>query len=150
MAKSAKTSKEGGSRSDQGDGVDPHFDKKLKASIEFARIEGFTRRWNMTIRWAGICVLAFCAWKSVQALAGKETLAKIFVQVFANATFSQVVTSTLGGSGVVYGLYQRRIARKVVKRYGSRLANLESAIDPERTSSNLDPSGTTRLEDRHE
>jgi hypothetical protein len=90
----------------------------------------------------------FFVYKSVVALAGKETLASLGMSVFGNVKVSDGILYVLTGSGLVYGLGQRSLRRRTIKRLTPRSIDLERKLDPGRTSSGLTSKGTTRPEDK--
>ena len=93
-------------------------------------------------------VLAFCVWcvkGGVEALAGQQTAADIGLT--GNLQISSAVAWLFGGGGVMYGLRQRKLRRDVIETNGTRVSELESAIDPHRSSSRLTRRGDTNPED---
>ena len=84
-----------------------------------------------------------------EALAGKETGASFFVQwttgSVSGATFS--VSIVLTGIGTGWALYERMWRFKKVKTLSARIIELETQIDPKRSSSKLLPDGRTNPDD---
>ena len=56
-------------------------------------------------------------------------------------------TIALTGSGWIYGLKQRQLRRNTVERLATRVTELETKFDPNRSSSQITKRGTTRKED---
>jgi len=87
----------------------------------------------------------------MEAFAGKTTLASFGVYLFAdlkaNTVFSHVVMGILGLGGAGYGLRERSLKRKEIKRLGNRVVEVEKRLDPNRTSSGLTIDGRSRPED---
>jgi hypothetical protein len=96
----------------------------------------------------GALVLVFrYLYLMVLALSGKTTFASIVISFIGNLTVSKALAYIFGGGGVLYGLGERHVRRKAVKRHGNRIKHLESLIDPNRSSSNLTETGETPPED---
>ncbi len=85
---------------------------------------------------------------AIDSLAGQSTLADIAVNFMTNIKVSVVVSWTVAGGGVFYGLRQRKLRRDTVERVQKRNQKLEAIIDKRRTSSQLTPRGDTRPEDK--
>lgn len=94
----------------------------------------------------------YFVFRIVEVLAGKATFASFFmsiaVSVFGNDKIFKVILCVLAGGGIVYGEGQRRLRRRDIERLTPRPRQLESLIDPNRTTSGLTTQGTTRPEDR--
>lgn len=98
---------------------------------------------NNLIRWAGAVCIAYWIYRSIACLAGSTTTANIGLSVIGDVKLSDVFGMVFGGSGVAYGLAQRRLRRKAIKNTEERIKELESRIDPGRTSSGLTSMGDT-------
>ena len=80
-------------------------------------------------------------------MAGKTTLSAIGINLLSNVTISNNLAWLLGGGGIIFGVRQRRLRKQIARRL-ERIPELETAIDPGRTSSRLGPGGVTNVEDR--
>jgi hypothetical protein len=116
---------------------------ELEYHLAFKRWDAFTELGGKLIQWSGLVAIAYCAYLSSVALAGKTTLAEIGVKVLGNLTVSRAIISLLAGSGWAYGLGQRRLRRRNIERLGTAKNELERRLDKKRTSSNLTSKGTT-------
>jgi hypothetical protein len=58
------------------------------------------------------------------------------------------IAYAVGGVGTAFGLNERRLKRRDIKRLSRRTNDLESRLDRNRTSSELLPDGRTREDDR--
>ena len=93
--------------------------------------------------WIGVACFAYLA---VESLAGKETL------VDASFSFTRKASSLwwagLLGLTVMWALGERRSRRQKVRSMGTYITQLETTIDPARSSSELRSDGTANPEDR--
>lgn len=87
---------------------------------------------------------------ALKAYAGKTSASdmKFALSVLADVHFSAVVSYAVGASSVLYGLKQRSLRRATVARLQERIIGLEKLVDPNRSTSELPPLGTTREEDK--
>ena len=83
----------------------------------------------------------------MDALAGKTTIANIFLKAIGNLTVSQSLAYILGAGGVAYGVGERKVRQKTIQRLQDRNQELEKRIDPHRTSSELTRRGETNPKD---
>lgn len=100
------------------------------------------------LRYGTIVVLGYWALQGIRAIAGSSTDANIAVELLANFGVSVTLAWTVALSGGAYGLFQRHLRRNTVERLQGRIRELESIIDPQRTSSELTQRGDTRPEDK--
>ncbi len=89
--------------------------------------------------------LVLCVW----ALAGQSTTAKfsLAADLKSNRGMADIVLALFGVSGCTYGYKERKLRQKNIARFSRQIKDLEYQLDPKRTSSNLTPLGTTRVED---
>ena len=99
------------------------------------------------IAWGGAILIARYAYLSLEALAGLNTNAKIGVSLLGDVRISEALAWVLGGSGVFYGWKQRGLRKSKVEEMAAHNRKLETRLDRNRSSSNLDPKGDTRRED---
>jgi hypothetical protein len=100
------------------------------------------------IRYGSLIVCAGFVYLSIAALAGKITLAKVGVQFLGNLTVSNSIMSILTGGSILYGVGQRQLRRRAIKRLAKEKNDLERLLDSRRSSSGLTETGTTRPEDK--
>ena len=100
------------------------------------------------IKCATLVACCYFVYLSIAALSGKETLANVGIKVLGNVRFSEGVCAILTGGGILYGVGQRQLRHRAVKRIGKVHSELERRFDPGRSSSGLTDSGTTRPEDK--
>jgi hypothetical protein len=109
--------------------------------------EGFVSVFNTLIKWGGLLGISYFAYLSIDALAGQTTAADIGIKFLADVKVSEAVAWIFGGSGIAYGLRQRKLRRDTVERVQRRVEGLEKEIDPKRSSSELTRRGETPPED---
>ncbi len=125
--------------------------KELEYKLQIHKWDTASRLLLALIKSAALC---FCVWKlapTMEAFAGKTTLANFGVSLIAdlkaNTVFSHAVMGILGLGGAGYGLRERAQKRKEIKRLGNRVVELETRLDPSRSSSGLTLDGRSRPED---
>lgn len=129
---------------------------ELRAENQMLRrtrqVQGAVSVINNLIRWGGALGIARYVYLGVVALAGHTTMADIGVKFVANVQVGQALAQALawifGGSGVMYGLRQRKVRRDAIGRLSPGHVERERTIDPKRSSSQLTERGETRPEDR--
>jgi hypothetical protein len=85
---------------------------------------------------------------ALEAFAGRRSLADLKLGLFANVTVVFTISITLTGLSIGLYLRERGNHRRTRERLTARVKELEIAIDPNRTSSNLTPEGLTRRDDQ--
>jgi len=103
--------------------------------------------WRITVQCAAVVAVAYFGYKSIEWLAGKTTAADIAIKFLASVKVQTIVSYTFGGGGLIYGYYQRRLRKKRVAALAAYAIKLEQHINPNRTSSNINPDGTTRTDE---
>ncbi len=81
-------------------------------------------------------------------LAGKQTEANIFFKILANIRVSVALAWTAAAGGVGWGITERRLRKRAVRRLSERVRELEERLNPDRQSSNIDSGGGTNKEDK--
>jgi hypothetical protein len=90
---------------------------------------------------------------SISALAGKETLANIGILgsinigLLGKLPVSDLVQSILTVGSILYGIGQRQLRHRTIKRLANERNDLERLIDRHRSSSGLTETGRTNPED---
>lgn len=111
-------------------------------------IDGAVKLGGMLIV-AGAVVWIFSDLRDVLvAFAGHETNANVMIKILAQIQADRWAAYILGGGGIGYGMLERRLHRRTIKRLTTRPTELEHRIHAKRTSSGLTPEGRTRREDR--
>lgn len=124
-----------------------------KFEYELKKQRGETRHAAVVTlcKWVPITVICWFAYLSIQALAGKSTLAAFGLYLVAdlkvNKIFSHLAMFAFGIGGTSFGYLQRRLKQKNIERMSHKLEQYELQLDPNRTSSRLTRSGLTRPED---
>jgi len=99
------------------------------------------------IMWTAIVFVVYFVYRTVGGLAGRTTMADIGIRVLGNFSVSSALAWSCGGSGVVFGLKQRRLRKNTISRLEGRLKCYEQLLDPSRSSSLLTPTGDTNPQD---
>ena len=115
--------------------------------LSYKKYEGFFSTVKYSIKYGAIVLCARYAYLATLALAGKSTFADIGFRVLGNLTISHGICYLVASGGVLYGVGQRRLRRRHIKRVEILKNNYERILNPGRTSSGLTEDGTTRPED---
>lgn len=99
------------------------------------------------IRWGAVVLIFRYGYLTISALGGQVTLASIGISFLGNLTVSQSLAYIFGAGGVIYGLGERQLRKRTIKRLGPKREALEASIDPKRTSSKLTEKGETNPDD---
>lgn len=95
-------------------------------------------------RWAFV---AWCSLQAVRALAGKDTnvdvLTRIVTKLTSNDAFSWMLVAIFGG----WAYRERSLRKRKVRALVDMKNKLEAELDPGRTSSQIQPDGSTNPKD---
>ena len=112
-----------------------------QAAVEMSKIGAIARVIVDLGRVAGVVACFWAVAYMVNCLAGKTTFADIGLNFLGRLGISRGLAWLLAAGGTTFGLQQRSLRLKEIRRHGPRIAELEAAIDTRRSSSNLDDSG---------
>jgi hypothetical protein len=121
---------------------------ELQAMLSFKRIDAISDVVRQAIKWGVLLGIARYGYLSIAALAGHQTLADIVVKLLANIKLSNGICYVVTGGSLIYGIGQRQLRRRNIRRIAHDKNEAERLIDPKRTSSNLTEKGTTRPGDK--
>jgi len=121
--------------------------KSATERISRAKIDQLYSTVRLAIKWAGILGAAYIAKEAIIAFAGKSSslLVQMAFSLFANLNFT--VSITLTGCAKLWALRERRLRRRKVEQMQDRIRELETRIDPRRSSSGLLRDGKTNPAD---
>lgn len=126
--------------------------KKSRTELEFQlrgrRVDRNGDVLIQLIRWGCLVGCVYIVGGAIKAFAGQHTLANLAFKFVADTrvVVSEGVFALVGGSGVVYGVRQRKLRRDTIESLGPRVKEKEEAADPRRSSSRLTARGTTPKE----
>ena len=125
-------------------------DVEVQAFRKFTWVEALVSVAGNLFKWGGLVLIARYTYLAIVALSGTTTIADIGLgfRLFADIRVSQVLSWLLTVGGIGYGLSERQLRRRTIKRLQGRIIEGEKRIDPERTSSRLTARGETNLEDK--
>lgn len=95
--------------------------------------------------------LAFCAWCVVltaRAMAGQETSIGVLIGILFNAQMSATIAWLLAFISGGGWFMERRLRKKRITELAANVAQLESLLDPSRSSSKIGEIGTFRASER--
>ena len=119
-----------------------HEARVARADLWAGTIAGIGRD---VVRWSGI---GYCAYRASLVLiewSGKTTAADLTLAMEGGGwpATTALVGITVGLAGIAYGRTQAHLRRETIRHFESRTKALERALDPNRSSSGLTPSGET-------
>ncbi len=123
-------------------------DASSGAAIRLKKLDIVADAVHLAIPWGCLLGIGICIAFATSRLAGKATLAQIGMSFVGDIRVSDAVAYMFGAAGVGYGVLERRLRHKKTKSMAAYSAELETKLDPNRSSSGLTPEGTTRDEDR--
>jgi len=113
-------------------------------------VEAATSIVRTLIRWAGAAVIAWFAYKSFQAVAGKDTTFSAVVNLATKLSIDRWIAYIIAGLSSGCWWYERRTRQKTIKDREEYIRELEKKIDPKRSTSGLTAEGKPRKEDVNE
>ena len=102
------------------------------------------------VRWTGICFCAYQASLVLIAWSGDTTIADVTVALKATGPSGTAagLGVLVGVAGLIYGKVQAWLRRETIREFESRVRELETMLDPGRSSSGLTTSGDTPPEEK--
>jgi hypothetical protein len=106
------------------------------------------RLFRLIVIWVGICVLGYWAKDAIVALAGHSTsvVVQAGLKIISDVRFTASYMVSAGCT--TWAVAERRIRQRRVRELHVRIKELETAIDPNRSSSKLTSEGKTNPRDR--
>jgi hypothetical protein len=121
---------------------------ELRYRLKLKRTEQFGTALYGLIKWGSIAFIAYQTRMAAVAFAGENTAATLALSIIGDIKTTHGIYITISGLSVVFGLRERHLRRLNSKNMGGHIERLEKLIDPNRTSSGITKSGTTRPEDK--
>jgi hypothetical protein len=112
--------------------------------LSYKKIDSVTTVVREVVKWAAIVLIVRYGYYAVAVLAGHSTFADIAVRFLANLKVSDGVLYLLTGGSILYGVGQRYLRRRHIKRVVPAKNQLEGMLDLKRSTSGLTPKGTTQ------
>jgi hypothetical protein len=112
-------------------------------ALSYKKIDSVATVVREAVKWAAIVLIVRYGYYAIAILAGHSTFADIAVRFLANLKVSDGILYLLTGGSIAYGVGQRYLRRRHIKRVVPAKNQLERILDPNRSSSGLTPKGTT-------
>lgn len=100
------------------------------------------------MRVAGAVGAAYLLRNALQPFAGETTVVSVALNVLADVKFA--LTLSLAGGAAIWASFERLAKQRKTKYLQDRIIELETIIDPNRSSSGLTRSGGTNPRDRRD
>ena len=94
-----------------------------------------------------VAFFSYCVYKSIYVLSGKETNAKLLLNLLADLKMDQWTAYILASLGAVYGVSEHQQRKRVIQQKSKRIQELELRINSNRQTSMLAEDGSTRKGD---
>ena len=109
--------------------------------------EGFSTA-RTVIRTIGAIVLAYFFYRMIGELAGQTTSVTVDLLIRIFAKFQVWISIAAGTALALWGKRERTLRKRTTARLHARIKELETRLDPQRTTSTLTPRGDTNPRDR--
>lgn len=120
--------------------------RKDQAAIAHHRLDLIYSLLRTTIIGCAVVGVVYLLPPVIEPLAGKNTLLALSVAVLGDIKFA--VSIGLTGCATAWAVVERTLRHRKVEYLQGRIRDLETGIDPERTSSRLTTKGKTNPEDK--
>jgi hypothetical protein len=97
------------------------------------------------IRWGAACFGFWCLYLAIDSVAGKTTAFTVGMSVLWD--FRLVFAFSLAGATTAWAIAERKLRQRKVESMQGRIRELETTIDPRRTTSGLTSAGRTNPRD---
>jgi hypothetical protein len=106
------------------------------------------RLFRLIVIWVGICILGYWTKDAIVALAGHSTsvVVQAGLKIISDVRFTASYMVSAGCT--TWAVAERKIRQRRVRELHVRIKELETAIDPNRSSSKLTLEGKTNPRDR--
>ena len=95
-----------------------------------------------TVVWGAVAIVGLFMFKDcIVALAGKQTAANIVLNFLVD--FKVSIAWAIAGGSAIFAQRERKLRQNTVARLEGRIHELETDVDPNRTSSHLTTKGKT-------
>ena len=112
------------------------------------RCFGLARKYGGSlIRWGFFTFCVHDVSKAISAFAGRTSIESFGLGLLANVQIVWTLSIAVSGISIALYLHERKAHRRTRERLTARIIELETKIDPNRTSSLLTTEGLTRRED---
>lgn len=121
-----------------------------RGKASFQEVDQFYRTARTAIRSIAWVVVAWFGFGALEKFAGESTDVSLAMSFILNALvdFKFSFSIALTGAACAWGAIERSLRLRKVEQMQARIIELETAIDPNRSSSGLTPQGKTNPRDR--
>jgi hypothetical protein len=119
-----------------------------REAVDYYRIQQRYATARTAIKTVGWMIAAYFAYKAVDALSGQTTSVAVSLILNALVDLKFVLSIALTGAACAWAVIERALRHRKVDRMQERLKELETRLDPGRSSSGLTTRGETHPRDR--
>jgi hypothetical protein len=124
----------------------PATSARNQEQISLVRIQERYRTLRTLIKVAGWVGAVYLAQGAIEAITGETTRLALELSILADIKFA--ATLTLAGATTTWAIVERVLRYRKVEQMSGRIKELETRLDPNRTSSGLTPKGKTNPRDK--
>jgi hypothetical protein len=130
--------------------VAPTLSKRALERIELHRTDQRYKTLRTVVRGGYIFGAIWVAFSALETFAGLSTNVSVVLSLALSALFETkfIISITLAGSCAVWAAAERMLRYRGIERLQGRIKELETAIDPKRSTSGLTPRGMTNPRDK--
>ena len=126
---------------------DSHINDKQPPAwaFKFLLVERAASTIKTAIPWVAAVAISYFLFDALKAYAGEQTDLTLLLSLFLDSNPGLTITISIGVTAIFGFLYrrERRLRYITVERLEGRIRELETRLDPGRTSSGLTPQGRT-------
>jgi hypothetical protein len=119
---------------------------RAREQVALLRVDRFYRTVRTAIRVGGGCFAAWCLYLSIDSVAGKTTAFSVGLSLLWDIRL--VLAFSIAGPAILWATAERWLRHRKVEYMQGRIRELESKIDPKRSTSGLTTKGRTNPKDR--
>ena len=122
-----------------------HRSSRVDPESERLQIRERYRLWRTIVRSAAVVGGLYVLLPALTSLSGQETILTLSLSILGDFKF--VASVTLAGAAVAWAAVERWLRQRKVESLQARIRELETFIDPNRSSSGLTTKGKTNPRD---
>lgn len=112
---------------------------ELAFRLEIQRVVSRGQVRRTAIRTVGAVACVGFAYLAIASMAGTTTIADFGLKIAANLRLSVLLAWGTTAAAIAWGSWERHLRQRTAREMAARINSLEKRLDPDRTSSGLNP-----------